>query len=106
MGKVQTIMAEQYDKATPYDEYAFLSAAKWMLEAEAVLVCAGAGMSVKSGAGENVYGSQADFQKQYPWFCHWGYKTAYETMGLLPDGNVPLEAKWAYWAQHYHNMRW
>jgi NAD-dependent SIR2 family protein deacetylase len=47
-----------------------LSVAKqWIDEADAVLICAGAGMSVKEG--EMVYVDQGDFTKHYPWFNQW-----------------------------------
>ena len=79
-------------------------AQKWMSEADAVLICAGAGMSVKEG--EMVYVNEADFERAYPWFTKWGYKTGYEAMGLVFDRRVPETAKWAFWAQHMYNMRW
>ena len=41
-----------------------LAATKWLVEADAVLVCAGAGMSVKPG--EMVYSSEADFKTHVP----------------------------------------
>jgi NAD-dependent SIR2 family protein deacetylase len=80
------------------------AAAKWLDEADAVLICAGAGMSLNDGF--NVYVSVEDFAKHYPWFPQWGYNTAYECMGLFADSRVPLEVKWGFWASHMHNMRW
>ena len=82
-----------------------LSVAKrWIDEADAVLICAGAGMSVKEG--EMVYVNEQDFAEHYPFMPRWGYNTGYETMGLLPDRRVPETTKWAFWARHMHNMRW
>lgn len=79
-------------------------AKQWILDADAVLVCAGAGMSVKEG--EMVYTNPEDFAKAYPFFPKWGYRTGYETMGLAGDRSVPQTAKWAFWAKHMDNMRW
>jgi hypothetical protein len=45
-------------------------AKQWIEAADAVLICAGAGRSVK--AGEMVYVDQGDFTKHYPWFNQWG----------------------------------
>ena len=82
-------------------EAAIKAAAQWISGAEAVLVCAGAGMSVEEG--KMVYVNPADFAKYYPFFLKWGYKTSYEAMGLREDPNVPYAAKWALWATH---MEW
>ena len=79
-------------------------AKKWIDEADAVLICAGAGMSVKEG--EMVYVNEQDFEKHYPFMPQWGYRTGYETMGLMHDRSVPETTKWAFWARHMHNMRW
>uniref|UniRef100_A0A7R9WER9 Deacetylase sirtuin-type domain-containing protein n=1 Tax=Pseudictyota dubia TaxID=2749911 RepID=A0A7R9WER9_9STRA len=76
----------------------------WIDNADAVLICAGAGMSVKEG--EMVYTNPEDFAKAYPWFTKWGYKTNYEVMGLEGDPRVPRTAKWALYAKHMDNMRW
>jgi NAD-dependent SIR2 family protein deacetylase len=83
------------------------AAAYYLFHADAVLVCAGAGMSVKPGDhGENVYISENDFAKHYPWFLRYGYKTSYEAMGLMADPDVPYEAKWALWAKHMMLQRY
>jgi NAD-dependent SIR2 family protein deacetylase len=79
-------------------------AKQWIDDADAVLICAGAGMSVKKG--EMVYTNPDDFAAAYPWFVHWGYKTSYEVMGLGGDMSVPMTAKWALYAKHMDNMRW
>ncbi|CAB9505567.1 Protein-ADP-ribose hydrolase [Seminavis robusta] len=79
-------------------------AKQWINNADAVLICAGAGMSVKEG--EMVYTNPDDFAKAYPWFPKWGYKTSYECMGLMGDQSVPQAAKWALNAKHMDNMRW
>eukprot|EP00934_Nitzschia_sp_Nitz4_P003152 Nitzschia sp. Nitz4//scaffold28_size193895//71689//73674//NITZ4_001649-RA/size193895-processed-gene-0.221-mRNA-1//1//CDS//3329545934//3142//frame0 len=76
----------------------------WIDQADAVLICAGAGMSVKPG--EMVYTNAADFARHYPWFPKWGYKTSYHVMALGGDQSVPETAKWALWASHMNNIRW
>jgi O-acetyl-ADP-ribose deacetylase (regulator of RNase III)/NAD-dependent SIR2 family protein deacetylase len=79
-------------------------AKQWIDDADAVLICAGAGMS--GNPGEMVYTNPEDFVAAYPWFVKWGYKTNYEVMGLGSDPSVPMTAKWALYAKHMDNMRW
>jgi O-acetyl-ADP-ribose deacetylase (regulator of RNase III)/NAD-dependent SIR2 family protein deacetylase len=76
----------------------------YISNAEAVLIVAGAGMSVKPG--EMVYTNATDFARHYPYVPKWGYSTAYETMGLQGDPHVPDTAKWGFQAKHMDNMRW
>eukprot|EP00931_Biecheleriopsis_adriatica_P012851 TRINITY_DN114103_c0_g1_i1.p1 TRINITY_DN114103_c0_g1~~TRINITY_DN114103_c0_g1_i1.p1 ORF type:complete len:340 (+),score=60.01 TRINITY_DN114103_c0_g1_i1:28-1047(+) len=84
-----------------------LAAAKWLAEADAVLVCGGAGMSAKDDAsGENVYVSPEHFATHYPYMPKRGYNTAYECMGLMADNRVPDHAKWGFWSQHFYNLRY
>lgn len=82
-------------------------ASQWLREAEAILVCAGAGMSVKQG--EMVYTSTADFARFYPNFRisrDWGYSTAYECMGIFEDRRVSDQYRWGFWATHAMNQRY
>lgn len=84
-------------------------AAALLREADAVLVCAGAGMSASPGAGTAVYTSATDFAAAYGHCSHLrrlGYRTAYDCVGLLSDRRASEEVKWGFWAQHAHNMRW
>lgn len=81
-----------------------LIAKTWIDQADAILICAGAGMSVKQG--EMVYTNANDFASHYPYFTKYGYHTAYEAMGLFGDPTVPVTAKWAFWANHLMNMRY
>lgn len=76
----------------------------WIENADAVLICAGAGMSVKEG--EMVYVNTDDFAKYYPFFLKWGYTHAYQSMGLMFDDKVPERAKWGFWSHHIINQRW
>lgn len=76
----------------------------WIEQADAILICAGAGMSVKEG--EMVYTNPEDFAAHYPFLPKWGYRTGYEAMGLFADTSVPITVKWAFWAKHLDNMRW
>ena len=91
------------DAFTHHDK-AIALAKKWIDDADAVLICAGAGMSVKEG--EMVYTNPNDFAHHYPFFTKWGYRTAYECMGLGRDQSVPATSKWAFHAKHMDNMRW
>uniref|UniRef100_A0A7S1UKE1 Macro domain-containing protein n=1 Tax=Phaeomonas parva TaxID=124430 RepID=A0A7S1UKE1_9STRA len=78
-------------------------AAEFLAEADAVIVSAGAGLSV--AAGTNVYGSKRDFEAAYPDMVRrWGIRTAYECMGLFYRDDIPNEAKWGYQARHMNNM--
>merc|ERR1712137_241424 len=80
-------------------------AAKWIRDADAVLVCAGAGMSVNEG--QSVYVNEQDFANAYPEFFakygKYGYTTAYACMGLSRDSRVPPEARSAQFARHADN---
>ena len=90
--------------------------------APAVLVVAGAGMSVYPPGGPNVYVDRAAFARSYPDMIARGYSTAYECMGLFgqlvvfsfsffvdvcPSGDpdVSIGAKWGFLARHALNMR-
>ena len=84
-------------------------AAKWLKGADAVLVCAGAGLSAKlegqdgEGASENVYVNEAAFRKHYPALHDiYGYRTSYQCMGLPSDPNVPENVRVAYFLRHAH----
>mmetsp|Transcript_10069 Transcript_10069/g.26089 ORF Transcript_10069/g.26089 Transcript_10069/m.26089 type:complete len:659 (+) Transcript_10069:16-1992(+) len=78
-------------------------ASKIIASADALLVCAGAGMSANDGY--NVYVDEADFERHYPDMVRrWGLRTGYECMGLFGMREVPMEAKWGYQARHMHNM--
>lgn len=92
--------------AEPPGADAVLAAARWLREADVVLVCAGAGMSVNPGAGEAVYVSEKDFAYHYPYMLKHGYSTAYETMGLERDPKVPDAQKWGFYSDHYYDLRW
>eukprot|EP00300_Choanocystis_sp_HF-7_P017338 c19700_g1_i1.p1 GENE.c19700_g1_i1~~c19700_g1_i1.p1 ORF type:complete len:570 (+),score=105.30 c19700_g1_i1:239-1948(+) len=82
------------------------AAAKWLQEADVVVICAGAGMSVKDdSAEENVYVNPNHFAKHYPFMLPYGYRTAYECMGLLGDRRVPDAVKWSYFAKHFGSVR-
>ena len=100
-----TLASTQISRAISKRTQTLSLAKAWLDQADAVLICAGAGMSVKDG--EMVYTNPTDFAKHYPWFARkWGYKTSYECMGLGSDRRVPETAKWALHAKHMDNMRW
>jgi hypothetical protein len=84
-------------------------AASAVLDADAVLVCAGAGMSihdVETGDAThgNVYVDPSHFAAKYPGMAKYGYRTCYETMGLAYDPNVPPEVKKGFILMHMRNM--
>jgi len=91
-------------KAEPPNQ-GMLAAAFWLSQADAVVICAGAGMSIGSPE-EALYTNPKAFSKHYPVLRRrFGFKTAGETMGLASDIHVPVRAKWGYWCRHYRNMR-
>eukprot|EP01127_Copromyxa_protea_P006193 TRINITY_DN16002_c0_g1_i1.p1 TRINITY_DN16002_c0_g1~~TRINITY_DN16002_c0_g1_i1.p1 ORF type:complete len:342 (-),score=59.63 TRINITY_DN16002_c0_g1_i1:46-1029(-) len=75
-------------------------ASKWISEADAILICAGAGMSTNL----TVYSDPEVFKKHYPGLLKYGYKTCYDCMGLEYDPNVPDEVKGAYVIEHVHSV--
>ena len=84
-------------------------AASAVLDADAILVCAGAGMSIhdeETGVSTcgNVYIDPNHFASKYPGMRKYGYRTCYETMGLSVDPNVPLEVKRGFMLMHMKNM--
>lgn len=78
-------------------------ASQWLKDADAVLICAGAGAS--GNKGELVYTNPDDFAKYYPWLLPFGYKTSYDCMGLMADPKVPDAYKRAYFFAHAMNQR-
>mmetsp|Transcript_56251 Transcript_56251/g.131770 ORF Transcript_56251/g.131770 Transcript_56251/m.131770 type:complete len:344 (-) Transcript_56251:114-1145(-) len=79
-------------------------AVQWLQEADAVLICAGAGMS--GNPGEMVYTNPRDFAKYYPWLLPYGYNNCYECMGILHDPHVPETLKRTYMVAHAYNQRY
>lgn len=80
-----------------------LAATKWIREADAILVCAGAGMSATPG--QNVYASEEDFKLNYPTMGQYDLRTAYECMGMGRLKNIPPTVGTAFYSQHALNMR-
>jgi hypothetical protein len=76
------------------------AAAKFIHDADAVLICAAAGMSI--GCGLN-YTSEEDFKRQYPAYIQHGYTTGYSTMGMARS---PEALRWGFLSQHVYNMRY
>jgi O-acetyl-ADP-ribose deacetylase (regulator of RNase III)/NAD-dependent SIR2 family protein deacetylase len=130
-GAIDTVV---FDTFTPADHAIYLalyprllvprpnvSRAKALIAAApAVLVIAGAGMSVYPPGGPNVYVDRAAFAQAYPDMPARGYSTAYECMSLFGkrrdqkrviannrqgDPDVSLGAKWGFLARHALNMR-
>ena len=82
-------------------------AAAWLADADAVIVCAGAGMSAQEGF--NVYVSDFDFGQHYPGYAlskpPLSMTTAYDCMALW-GGEVSERMFWGFYAPHGANMRW
>eukprot|EP00538_Stauroneis_constricta_P013053 CAMPEP_0119549498 /NCGR_PEP_ID=MMETSP1352-20130426/3176_1 /TAXON_ID=265584 /ORGANISM="Stauroneis constricta, Strain CCMP1120" /LENGTH=617 /DNA_ID=CAMNT_0007595061 /DNA_START=220 /DNA_END=2073 /DNA_ORIENTATION=+ len=97
-------MVNDCQEVLGFRQMQLMTAKKWIEEADAILICAGAGMSTLEGY--DVYSNKEDFANHYPWMLEYGYSTCYETMGLLGDPRVPLSKKWAHLAMHMENMRW
>lgn len=81
-----------------------LAAAKWLADADAVLVCAGAGMSINNTSPDNVYQRPEDFVHRYPDMPARGYRTAYECMGLSQDPMLTAGEKMGFLVRHVENM--
>eukprot|EP00051_Salpingoeca_urceolata_P028713 m.487926 g.487926 ORF g.487926 m.487926 type:complete len:755 (-) comp25361_c0_seq1:111-2375(-) len=89
------------------DTAATRQAARWLSEADAVVLCAGAGMSAyESQSLQNVYVDARAFATHYPDMVRRGYHTAYEAMGILGDPSMTQGQKWGFWVRHMYNMRW
>ena len=104
-----TVFPTVVSQRSPVDSTAskMSQAYAWLSEADAILVCAGAGMSVKEG--EMVYTNPDDFARFYPNFRltrEWGYKTAYDCMGIFHDPQISQAYRWGFWATHAMNQRY
>lgn len=74
--------------------------------ADRLLVVAAAGLSISTTLPNNPYHSAKDFAYHYPRTAEYGYRTAYEAMGLMGDHRVPEAVRVAHTARHFLNMRW
>jgi O-acetyl-ADP-ribose deacetylase (regulator of RNase III)/NAD-dependent SIR2 family protein deacetylase len=80
-------------------------AASWIAGADAVLICAGAGMNSMSGF--DTYKNEQDFQMHYPELASvYGCRSSYQAMDLFCFSTAAEDAKWRYLAEHILNERW
>lgn len=76
-----------------------MSIREWLDDAEAVLIGAGAGLSVAAGID---YGDEADFKSVFPVLHAQGFRARYQFIGRT--GLSPAQ-HWAYWATHVNDVR-
>ena len=100
-GALEPAIADYVDRTSTVE-----NAARLIHAADAILVVAGAGMSVTEG--RNVYVNRKDFQRYYGGFAieKYGYGTMYEAMASFYDARVPLEVYWGLYATHMHYQRY
>ena len=82
-------------------------AAKWIAEAEAILICSGSGSlsAPLQAPGSRVFNSEEDFASHYPAMSEWGYKTAVECQEILTDGKLSIYEQWGFWAEHAEKIK-
>jgi NAD-dependent SIR2 family protein deacetylase len=73
--------------------------ARWIHEAERVVIGAGSGLSAAAGLD---FGDRADFAARFPALVKRGLKAAYEMIGY---SDLSKAAFWGYWAVHVTQMR-
>jgi NAD-dependent SIR2 family protein deacetylase len=74
-------------------------AARWLDDAAAVLVGAGAGLSVAAGVD---FTSEASFARDFPGMLHYGFRRKLDLMGLV---GLPMELQWGYYLPHVREVR-
>lgn len=80
--------------------------AKWIYDADKVLIVGAAGLSIHNTLPNNPYHSDRDFAQHYPLLSkEYGYRNGYHAMGLQGDVKVPPDVKVAFTAVHFLNMR-
>jgi NAD-dependent SIR2 family protein deacetylase len=73
--------------------------ARWIREADRVVIGAGSGLSAAAGLD---FGDQADFAARFPALVKRGLKAAYEMIGY---SKLPAAAFWGFWSVHVDQMR-
>jgi NAD-dependent SIR2 family protein deacetylase len=73
--------------------------ARWIHEADRVVIGAGSGLSAAAGLD---FGDRADFAARFPALVKRGLKAAYEMIGY---SDLSEAAFWGYWAVHVTQMR-
>ncbi|KAH7015766.1 hypothetical protein EDB80DRAFT_638100 [Ilyonectria destructans] len=89
------------NQITPLIQADSLSQARqWLDSADAVLVCAGAGLSAAEGLD---YTSTALFKKHFPGFLKYGLRTLYSVFGF--DGWPSEQDRWGYFFTHLNMVK-
>ena len=71
-----------------------------------LLIVAAAGLSISTDLPNNPYHSPDDFARHYPLLARrYGYRSAYDAMGVAGDASVPAGVRLASMARHFLNMR-
>lgn len=79
--------------------------ARDIAQADRLLIVAAAGLSISQDRPNNPYHNPSDFALHYPQLTKYGYRTAFDAMGLARDQSVPKGVKSAFTAKHFLNMR-
>ena len=100
--------SEPEDDAVPGSEElpGFAEAVAALAGCDRLLIVAAAGLSISTDLPNNPYHSSHDFARHYPLLARrYGYRTAYQAMGIAGDTSVPAGVRLAYMARHFLNMR-
>eukprot|EP00931_Biecheleriopsis_adriatica_P098451 TRINITY_DN7240_c0_g1_i2.p1 TRINITY_DN7240_c0_g1~~TRINITY_DN7240_c0_g1_i2.p1 ORF type:complete len:2333 (+),score=612.73 TRINITY_DN7240_c0_g1_i2:51-7049(+) len=84
------------------------TAAKWIAEADAILLCVGSGsVSAPSfAAGSRMFVNKADFKRRHRWLDARGVSNAAECLDVGKMEQMKQEDKWRFWASHAQEVRW
>ncbi|MBV5267166.1 MAG: hypothetical protein JZU67_01310 [Burkholderiaceae bacterium] len=79
--------------------YKLEQAAKYLIEAEALLIGAGAGLSAAAGFD---FTDKAQFARDFPGMLQYGFTCK---LDMMANFSVPLELLWGYYLQHVKETR-
>lgn len=74
-----------------------LAAGHWISSADALLVCAGGGLS--RAPGRSVFAAPADFRRHYPFMARYGYTSGAQARGVVSDESLCAEVKWGFFGR-------
>src|SRR5690242_4075691 len=72
---------------------------QWWGSSEAILIGAGAGLSVAAGVD---YSDPVSFERLFPAMVRRGFRARYQLIG---HRGLPPAVHWGYWAAHVHDVR-